>query len=88
MWCIKKNSLYLSSKTVVHEDDYWATSEITAQMTTKVAWVDNVDIADTFIDRMRAESYLAMKCGELWRSKILVNLYLLVLIGAFFIRMI
>ena len=68
MWCIKKNGLYLSSKTIVHEDDYWEPSEITAQMTTNVAWVDNADIADTFIDRMRAESYLAMKRGEFWRN--------------------
>ncbi|EOR08200.1 hypothetical protein [Acinetobacter tandoii] len=68
MWCIKKNGLYLSTKTIVHEDDYWEPSEITAQMTTNIAWVDNVDLADTFIDRMRAESYLAMKRGEFWRN--------------------
>lgn len=68
MWCIKKNGLYLSSKIITHEDDYWEPSEITAQMTTKVAWVDNVDMADTFIDRMRAESYLAMKRGDFWKG--------------------
>ena len=68
MWYIKKNGLYVSIKTITHEDEYWEPSEITAQMRTGVAWVDDADLADTFIDRMRAESYLAMKRGEFWRS--------------------
>lgn len=68
MWCIKKNDLYLSSKTITHEDDYWEPSEITAQITTGIAWVQDADLADTFIDRMRAESYLAMKRGKFWRG--------------------
>ena len=73
MWCIKKNGLYLSSKTITHEDDYWEPSEITAQMTTGYAWVDDADIADTFMDRMTAESYLARKRGEFWQGAKVIN---------------
>jgi hypothetical protein len=43
-------------------------SEITAQITTGYAWVDDADLADTFIDRMTAESYLSRKRGEFWQG--------------------
>lgn len=37
-------------------------------MTAGYAWVDEVDMADTFMDRMTAEGYLARKRGEFWRD--------------------
>lgn len=60
--------MYLTSQTITHEDDYWEPSEITAQMATGIAWVDDADLTDTFIDRMRAESYLAVRRGEFWKG--------------------
>ena len=64
MWCIKKNGLYLSSKTVVHEDDYWEPSEIDAQLTKSYSWVKNIEKAIQFMDRLSANSYLARKSGQ------------------------
>lgn len=68
MWHIKKKGLYLSSRNMVYQDDYWEPSEIDAQFTTSYTWVKDPYHAMTFIDRVSAQGYMARKHGKFWRD--------------------
>ena len=55
----QKNGLYLSSKTIIHEDDYWEPSEITAQMRTGIEWVGDAGLVDIFIEHIRDKNFFS-----------------------------
>ena len=68
MWHIKKKGLYLSSRNVVYQHDYWEPSEIETQFMTRYTWMKDHAHAMTFIDRVSAQGYLARNHGKFWRD--------------------